>query len=61
MLNERIADGKKPPTRAQKLAKALKSCHAKRNRQKRQACERQARKRYGAKPKHKSKSKAKKH
>jgi hypothetical protein len=33
--------------RAQKLAKALKACHAKHNRHKRQACEAQARKRYG--------------
>ncbi len=36
-------------TRAQKLAQALKACRKKRNRTKRLACERQARKRYGAK------------
>ena len=34
-------------SRAQKLAKALKACHTKHNRQRRKACERQARKRYG--------------
>jgi hypothetical protein len=34
-------------TSAQKLAKALKSCRAKRNRHKRSVCEAQARKRYG--------------
>jgi hypothetical protein len=33
--------------RAQKLAKALKACHAKHDKHKRAACERQARKRYG--------------
>jgi hypothetical protein len=38
----------KPPTRAQKLARALKACHSKHNRHKRAVCERQARKRYGA-------------
>jgi hypothetical protein len=48
----------KPLTRAQKLAKALKACRVKTNRHKRVVCERQARKRYGAK-KHKSKAKSK--
>jgi hypothetical protein len=37
----------KPLTRSQELAKALKSCHAKRNRRKRTACEASAHKRYG--------------
>jgi sugar lactone lactonase YvrE len=37
----------KPLTRAQKLAKALKSCRTKHNRHKRTVCERQARKKYG--------------
>jgi hypothetical protein len=45
----------KPPTRAQKLAKALKQCKKKKVRSKRIACEKQARKRYGS-----SKAKAKK-
>ncbi len=39
----------KPLTRAQKLAKALKACHKKKNRRKRAACESQTRKSYGAK------------
>jgi hypothetical protein len=38
-------------TRKQKLAKALKACHKKHNKKKLQACERQARKKYGAKQK----------
>jgi hypothetical protein len=37
----------KPLTRAEKLANALKSCHAKRSRRKRAACEASARKYYG--------------
>jgi hypothetical protein len=37
----------KAPTRAQKLAKALKACHRKSKGVKRTACERQARKKYG--------------
>jgi hypothetical protein len=45
----------KPPTRAQLLAKALKSCHIKRNKQKRKRCEREARKRYGTKARPKAK------
>jgi hypothetical protein len=45
----------KPLTRKQKLANALKSCHKKRNKHKRQACEGQARKRYGAVKKAKAK------
>jgi hypothetical protein len=40
----------KPPTRAQKLARALKAC-AKRPKRKRSACERQARRAYGPKGK----------
>ncbi len=40
----------KPPTRAQQLAKALKSCHKKRGKAKRKSCEAQARRRYGPKP-----------
>jgi hypothetical protein len=36
----------KPPTRAQKLAKALKACSKRHNRRSREACERNARKRY---------------
>ncbi|HUA74974.1 MAG TPA: fibronectin type III domain-containing protein [Solirubrobacteraceae bacterium] len=38
----------KPPTRAQKLAKALKACRRKHDRRKRVACEREARRKYGA-------------
>jgi sugar lactone lactonase YvrE len=38
----------KPLTRAQKLTKALKTCRTKHNKRKRIACERQARKKYGA-------------
>jgi hypothetical protein len=41
----------KSPTRAQKLARALKVCRAKHNKHKRAACESQARKRYGSKAK----------
>jgi hypothetical protein len=37
----------KPMTNAQKLARALKACRAKHNRNRRRACESQARKRYG--------------
>jgi hypothetical protein len=52
----------KPLTSAQKLAKALKTCHRDKSRAKRLSCEKQARKRYGPKPKAKSKSsKAKAH
>ena len=43
--------GSKPPTRAQKLAKALKTCKKKPKGSKRTSCERQARKKYGAKAK----------
>jgi hypothetical protein len=46
-------------TRAQKLAKALKACRAKHNRHKRLACERAARKRYGAHRHHKKKGRGK--
>jgi hypothetical protein len=48
----------KPPTRAQLLAKALKACKAKKDKQRRKGCERQARKRYGAKKKAKKKGKS---
>lgn len=41
----------KPPTRAQKLAKALKACHKVKNKKKRHACEASARKKYGSKAK----------
>jgi hypothetical protein len=37
-----------PLTRTQRLARALKACHAKRNRRRRAACEVQARRRYGS-------------
>jgi hypothetical protein len=47
---------KKPPTRAQLLAAALKSCKKKKNKSKRVACERQARKKYGAKSAKKARS-----
>lgn len=40
---------KPPPTRAQKLASALKTCRKKHQRKPRAACERQARKKYAAK------------
>ena len=39
----------KPLTRVQKLAKALKACHRKKPKKRRSSCERQARKKYGAK------------
>jgi DNA-binding beta-propeller fold protein YncE len=48
----------KPLTKAQKLAKALKVCKAKRSRRGRAGCEAQARKRYGAKAKSKAKQSA---
>ncbi len=41
----------KPLRNKQKLAKALKQCHKKKNKAKRRSCEAQARKRYGAKAK----------
>jgi hypothetical protein len=44
-------------TRAQKLALALKACHKKHNKAKRQTCERQARKKYGPLKKKKTKKK----
>ena len=47
----------KPLTRAQKLAAAVKACHKRRSRHKRQACERRARKLYG--PLHRTRHKAK--
>jgi hypothetical protein len=45
--NVAVAPGR-PPTRAQKLAKALKQCRAKRNKRKRVGCEAIAKRRYGA-------------
>jgi hypothetical protein len=48
----------KPPTRAQKLAKALKACRKDKRKSKRAACEKLARKRYGAKPKPEAKKKS---
>jgi hypothetical protein len=50
---------KKPLTRAQKLSKALKTCRTKfkHKKKKRQVCEKQARKQYGAKKAKKSKAK----
>jgi DNA-binding beta-propeller fold protein YncE len=39
----------KKETRRQKLAKALRACHAKKNKHKRKACEKAARRKYGAK------------
>jgi len=45
----------KPFTRAQKLAKALKSCKKDRSKAKRQACEKQAKQKYATKSKPKSK------
>lgn len=47
----------KAPSKAQLLAKALKACHKKKSHGKRAACERQARKRYGAKQGAKKKKK----
>ena len=47
---------KKPPTRAQLLAAALKSCHKRKNKTKRATCERQARKRYATKSAKKARS-----
>jgi hypothetical protein len=44
----------KPLTRAQELAKALKACRKDKSKAKRSSCEKQARKRYGPKPKAKS-------
>lgn len=49
----------KPLTRAQKLAKALKACHKLKRRTSRAACERRARKQYGAKAKAKKSGKRK--
>lgn len=43
--------------RAERLTKALKACRAKKNKHKRRACEKQARKKYGAKAKAKAKPK----
>ncbi len=49
----------KKPTKPQELAKALKACRKKKNKSKRVACEKQARKKYG--PKRKKKASAKRH
>jgi hypothetical protein len=48
----------KPETRAQKLAKALKACRAKKKKHSRSLCEQQARKRYGVKKPRKSANKS---
>ena len=48
---------KKPETKAQKLAKALKVCKKQKSKSKRQLCEKQAKKKYAAKPKPKPKPK----
>jgi hypothetical protein len=57
--NKTVVPPKKALTRAQKLAKALKSCHSKykgkSKKKKRVACEKQARKKYGAKKSSKGK------
>lgn len=47
---------KRTLTRAQRLARALKACRAKRNKTKRRNCERQARKRYGSAVKRKKRT-----
>jgi hypothetical protein len=47
-----------PPTRAQQLAKALKACRKDKSKAKRSSCEKQARKKYGAKAKAKAKAKS---
>ncbi len=50
---------RKEETKSQKLAKALKACHAKKNKHKRKACERAARKKYATKAKSNAKRKGK--
>ncbi len=45
----------KPLSRAQQLAKALRSCRSKHNKAKRRSCEAQARRKYAQKPKKKRK------
>ncbi|MGH2902208.1 MAG: fibronectin type III domain-containing protein [Solirubrobacteraceae bacterium] len=52
----RLAVKPKSLTRRQKLARALNNCRKQRNRKRRVACKRQARKRYGAKSARKAKS-----
>jgi hypothetical protein len=49
VLGSKSAQKAKAPTRAQKLAAALKKCRKLKQKKKRQACIRQARKKYGAK------------
>ncbi len=56
-----VAKPKRPPTRAQLLAQALKSCKRKHAKKKRLACERQARKRYGPKTKKQAKARKSSH
>jgi len=58
-LPSKTAVKPKPPTRAQELAGALRTCRKLKSRHRRTACEAQARKRYGAKSKSKSKGKSK--
>jgi hypothetical protein len=50
----------KPLTNKQKLAKAMKECHKKKNKRRRATCEKQARKKYPVKKAKKTKGKAKK-
>jgi hypothetical protein len=58
--HETLHEIKKQPTRAQLLAKALKSCKKLKKKKKRVACEKTARKKYGPKSKKKKKQKSKK-
>ena len=49
-IERKLTEGKpKKPTRAELLKRALKKCHKLKKRKKRRACERSARKRFGAK------------
>jgi hypothetical protein len=47
----------KPLTKAQKLAKALKSCRSEKKKSKRESCAKQARSKYAGKPKPRKKGK----
>jgi DNA-binding beta-propeller fold protein YncE len=58
LASKTTAPAKKKLTRAQQLAKALKSCKKVKKKQPRVACEKRARKKYGAKPAKKSKKAA---
>jgi hypothetical protein len=57
LASRTVVESRKPPTRAQKLASALRACRKRDRKHKRAVCEAQARKRYGAKH---AKKKAKK-